>query len=144
MICLLVMLCSISLFFIVIEIRPPRCIPFFFFLMIRRPPRSTLDRSSAASDVYKRQMFSLLAILGLMKRRLHHSWVITHSMRDVRAARLKICMSTTVYGFSTARQPEEVRVLFCFMKGHSGTGCRRSTATPVSYTHLTLPQSDLV
>ena len=27
----------------------------FFFLMIRRPPRSTLDHSSAASDVYKRQ-----------------------------------------------------------------------------------------
>ena len=27
----------------------------FVFLMIRRPPRSTLDRSSAASDVYKRQ-----------------------------------------------------------------------------------------
>src|SRR5678815_3435568 len=26
-----------------------------FFLMIRRPPRSTLDRASAASDVYKRQ-----------------------------------------------------------------------------------------
>src|SRR5678815_995457 len=25
--------------------------------MIRRPPRSTLDRSSAASDVYKRQIF---------------------------------------------------------------------------------------
>ena len=28
---------------------------FVFFLMLRRPPRSTLDRSSAASDVYKRQ-----------------------------------------------------------------------------------------
>ena len=28
-----------------------------FFLMIRRPPRSTLDRSSAATDVYKRQVF---------------------------------------------------------------------------------------
>ena len=27
-----------------------------FFLMIRRPPRSTLDRSSAAPDVYKRQI----------------------------------------------------------------------------------------
>ena len=26
-----------------------------FFLMIRRPPRSTQGRSSAASDVYKRQ-----------------------------------------------------------------------------------------
>ena len=35
----------------------PTCyIVFFFFLMIRRPPRSTLDRSSAASDVYKRQV----------------------------------------------------------------------------------------
>eukprot|EP00826_Nyctotherus_ovalis_P062140 TRINITY_DN8937_c0_g1_i8.p1 TRINITY_DN8937_c0_g1~~TRINITY_DN8937_c0_g1_i8.p1 ORF type:complete len:108 (+),score=32.04 TRINITY_DN8937_c0_g1_i8:23-325(+) len=28
--------------------------------MIRRPPRSTLDRSSAASDVYKRQAIELL------------------------------------------------------------------------------------
>ena len=27
----------------------------FFFLMRRRPPRSTQSRSSAASDVYKRQ-----------------------------------------------------------------------------------------
>ena len=29
---------------------------YFFFLMIRRPPRSTQSRSSAASDVYKRQV----------------------------------------------------------------------------------------
>ena len=29
---------------------------FFFFLIIRRPPRSTRSRSSAASDVYKRQL----------------------------------------------------------------------------------------
>ena len=28
--------------------------------MIRRPPRSTLDRSSAASDVYKRQLRALV------------------------------------------------------------------------------------
>ena len=27
-----------------------------FFLMMRRPPRSTQSRSSAASDVYKRQL----------------------------------------------------------------------------------------
>ena len=32
------------------------CALFFFFLMIRRPPRSTQSRSSAASDVYKRQL----------------------------------------------------------------------------------------
>src|SRR5678815_701986 len=30
--------------------------------MIRRPPRSTLDRSSAASDVYKRQVLHWLPI----------------------------------------------------------------------------------
>ena len=34
----------------------------FFFLMIRRPPRSTLDRSSAASDVYKRQTYIVARI----------------------------------------------------------------------------------
>ena len=33
-----------------------RCIWCFFFLMFRRPPRSTQSRSSAASDVYKRQL----------------------------------------------------------------------------------------
>ena len=32
--------------------------------MIRRPPRSTLDRSSAASDVYKRQA----DLMAMMKR----------------------------------------------------------------------------
>ena len=32
------------------------CVVFVFFLMIRRPPRSTPLYSSAASDVYKRQI----------------------------------------------------------------------------------------
>ena len=41
--------------------------------MIRRPPRSTLDRSSAASDVYKRQVIasggvgSISDLLSLLK-----------------------------------------------------------------------------
>ena len=30
-----------------------------FFLMIRRPPRSTPKPSSAASDVYKRQIYGM-------------------------------------------------------------------------------------
>src|SRR5450756_2117659 len=33
--------------------------------MIRRPPRSTQSRSSAASDVYKRQVQALLEAAGL-------------------------------------------------------------------------------
>ena len=41
---------------------------FFFFLMIRRPPRSTLDRSSAASDVYKRQ--GLFLGIGVLMQRI--------------------------------------------------------------------------
>ena len=40
---------------------------FFFFLMIRRPPRSTLDRSSAASDVYKRQVSARALLLALLR-----------------------------------------------------------------------------
>eukprot|EP00825_Cyclidium_porcatum_P003956 TRINITY_DN11839_c0_g1_i2.p5 TRINITY_DN11839_c0_g1~~TRINITY_DN11839_c0_g1_i2.p5 ORF type:complete len:136 (-),score=20.06 TRINITY_DN11839_c0_g1_i2:1516-1923(-) len=36
----------------------------FFFLMIRRPPRSTHCISSAASDVYKRQMLYFLIVLN--------------------------------------------------------------------------------
>eukprot|EP00825_Cyclidium_porcatum_P041983 TRINITY_DN5629_c0_g1_i3.p2 TRINITY_DN5629_c0_g1~~TRINITY_DN5629_c0_g1_i3.p2 ORF type:complete len:269 (+),score=25.42 TRINITY_DN5629_c0_g1_i3:49-855(+) len=39
---------------------------FFFFLMIRRPPRSTHCISSAASDVYKRQVYNKMST-GLSK-----------------------------------------------------------------------------
>eukprot|EP00831_Metopus_contortus_P000592 TRINITY_DN1021_c0_g1_i2.p2 TRINITY_DN1021_c0_g1~~TRINITY_DN1021_c0_g1_i2.p2 ORF type:complete len:136 (+),score=9.25 TRINITY_DN1021_c0_g1_i2:2-409(+) len=35
----------------------------FFFLMIRRPPRSTQGVSSAASDVYKRQVINSSVLL---------------------------------------------------------------------------------
>src|SRR5678815_2370553 len=42
--------------------------------MIRRPPRSTLDRSSAASDVYKRQLFicggAFVGLDKMIERRL--------------------------------------------------------------------------
>eukprot|EP01017_Pseudomicrothorax_dubius_P033531 TRINITY_DN4500_c0_g1_i13.p1 TRINITY_DN4500_c0_g1~~TRINITY_DN4500_c0_g1_i13.p1 ORF type:complete len:113 (+),score=23.10 TRINITY_DN4500_c0_g1_i13:22-360(+) len=40
----------------------------FFFLMIRRPPRSTQSRSSAASDVYKRQLQEAFKIKEAYKR----------------------------------------------------------------------------
>ena len=36
--------------------------------MIRRPPRSTLDRSSAASDVYKRQLLQRAGRQHLRRR----------------------------------------------------------------------------
>ena len=43
-----------------------RTVVVFFFLMIRRPPRSTQSRSSAASDVYKRQGRFRLAEKGTL------------------------------------------------------------------------------
>jgi len=43
-----------------------------FFLMIRRPPRSTQSRSSAASDVYKRQYQEDQVNLSQIKKRIHH------------------------------------------------------------------------
>ena len=36
----------------------------FFFLLSRRPPRSTQSRSSAASDVYKRQVIITLVVFA--------------------------------------------------------------------------------
>ena len=46
--------------------------------MIRRPPRSTLDRSSAASDVYKRQIKIPMPVVleggGLPK--LSNNWAV--------------------------------------------------------------------
>ena len=41
--------------------------------MIRRPPRSTLDRSSAASDVYKRQ------VDGFVLRQVRAKEFVAHS-----------------------------------------------------------------
>ena len=38
--------------------------------MIRRPPRSTLDRSSAASDVYKRQVQAAARFFRHLKRQV--------------------------------------------------------------------------
>src|SRR5678816_3392799 len=48
--------------------------------MIRRPPRSTLDRSSAASDVYKRQvLFSVTTATGAT--RWDQAEIVVQSLR---------------------------------------------------------------
>ena len=57
-------ICEQSLLYVVVFVflisdERVQSVSLFFFLMIRRPPRSTLDRSSAASDVYKRQEYTV-------------------------------------------------------------------------------------
>ena len=45
--------------------------------MIRRPPRSTLDRSSAASDVYKRQSeYGFKTLMGITPQQMTESLII--------------------------------------------------------------------
>ena len=74
--------------------------------MIRRPPRSTLDRSSAASDVYKRQ---------------HRAHAI--------AADVTLFARTETHDHETAVTTDDLRI------GASRTGDLAALA-PVSYTHL--------
>eukprot|EP00658_Telonema_sp_P-2_P078275 TRINITY_DN7295_c0_g1_i6.p1 TRINITY_DN7295_c0_g1~~TRINITY_DN7295_c0_g1_i6.p1 ORF type:complete len:175 (+),score=54.14 TRINITY_DN7295_c0_g1_i6:87-611(+) len=52
--------------------------------MIRRPPRSTLSSSSAASDVYKRQARKALAGLGNKQGEFQRARVDTHSGLSMR------------------------------------------------------------
>src|SRR5665809_48111 len=52
----------------------------FFFLMIRRPPRSTQSRSSAASDVYKRSPCRRSAAVASASRQ--GRWVRSESCPD--------------------------------------------------------------
>ena len=46
--------------------------------MIRRPPRSTLDRSSAASDVYKRQGMSTQSFKSKFQKQYGKSFYQIH------------------------------------------------------------------
>src|SRR5678809_1562812 len=61
--------------------------------MIRRPPRSTLDRSSAASDVYKRQKTSWPAWkLGRMTILPSHSMSVSYThLRAHETGRNLVC-----------------------------------------------------
>src|SRR5450756_2891122 len=99
--------------------------------MIRRPPRSTQSRSSAASDVYKRQLAAAVRALpttgwtgGFFGRR-------DAAMLTLAAAPLPW---TALAGLRTTEVTVAAGVL------HLPGGHRLPAAPdPVSYTHLTLP-----
>src|SRR5664279_948997 len=122
--------------------------------MIRRPPRSTLSSSSAASDVYKRQF--LIGKGDVDTRKAEPSHALEHPLqllasgaRDfdevVVAAQAQRLGGALVHGRRgrvrdrrTEQTGEEAAL------GH-GTTCHFVSAAPetptepVSYTHLTLP-----
>ena len=88
-------------------------------LMIRRPPRSTLDRSSAASDVYKRQITTTAGAAGGNITVAAHNACGT-SMAQTKALTVSASVTPAV---SIAANP-------------GNTICTGTSVTSVSYTHL--------
>ena len=98
--------------------------------MIGLPPRSTLDRSSAASDVYKRQVVS--APKPALAAPTRAAPGLAPSSRARQAIEKTDRPSTRMQ--SALRTPA----------GESPAAPSGTARRPVSYTHLTLPTSDLV
>src|SRR5678809_1326854 len=113
--------------------------------MIRRPPRSTLDRSSAASDVYKRQVVCLhqpgappdFAMSGVDPQpppkpsgRIAHLEIAKKLLEKGADPNGLVEMKEGRFapGGGLARQPPSVQIGRHYL---AYTG-----ATPVSYTHL--------
>ena len=118
--------------------------------MIRRPPRSTLDRSSAASDVYKRQGLICVVVsegetiesISKSCRVNKHDIVIFNESRFYLDTPLKdgqIIFLESKKRFNedfSSHVVKESESLFDISQKYG--------IKTVSYTHLTLPTSDLV
>ena len=85
--------------------------------MIRRPPRSTLDRSSAASDVYKRQAHALAA------------------GQDLAPAGVRLGLGDDAHQLEIVALQHDGVVAGAHVRA-VGAARRDGEAEPVSYTHL--------
>src|SRR5674536_407985 len=98
--------------------------------MIRRPPRSTLSSSSAASDVYKRQGAG-------------YAWNAGNIFGELLGLTpaFRLCLANAVAGYYVSSKRAvhpTVDDLIAFVKA------QQLRALPVSYTHLTLPTKRIV
>src|SRR5678810_1465675 len=85
--------------------------------MIRRPPRSTLDRSSAASDVYKRQIYW---------------WTSAPSLRQPTPLAWPFPGLSLIHISEPTRQAESSYAVFCLKKKNkSFVGRRRRQAAEI-------------
>src|SRR5664279_6490667 len=98
--------------------------------MIRRPPRSTLSSSSAASDVYKRQLQngSVVALLaGLWRGIKSELDAAAHELApDLRPSHVRLLSLTPRDGMRVGDLAARA-------------GMTAQSLGAVSYTHLTLP-----
>ena len=93
----------------------------FFFLMIRRPPRSTHRRSSAASDVYKKQKQGHVAYPEHVKNPIHLAMPALTELSQLEWDQGNEYFPATSFQLSNI---------------HAGTG---ATNVADSYTNLTRP-----
>ena len=133
--------------------------------MIRRPPRSTLDRSSAASDVYKRQkeeglrsvpgvgpvltttLFANLPELGTLTRKevaalagvapFPRDSGTLKGRRAIWGGRAHVRAALYMAALVATRRNPVIRVFYQRL-------CQAGKAKTVSYTHLTLSTSVLM
>ena len=113
--------------------------------MIRRPPRSTLDRSSAASDVYKRQENSRRISAAIVAYiRAHPSQAAGHALAKLREF---LAIPTGYYRW----QPDHPGLRLYRWAAWVGLvwlGAQLVAAGvalgPCPYNHLTLPTDDRV
>eukprot|EP00656_Telonema_subtile_P026189 TRINITY_DN2816_c0_g2_i5.p1 TRINITY_DN2816_c0_g2~~TRINITY_DN2816_c0_g2_i5.p1 ORF type:complete len:101 (-),score=2.31 TRINITY_DN2816_c0_g2_i5:120-422(-) len=100
--------------------------------MIRRPPRSTLSSSSAASDVYKRQNLNTFKnAFPQCPRTLGHPTGMSQHAGHVPA------VATKVLALPRVLVPDFVRL-------HRTVTRFSHSLRSVSYTHLTLPTKRIV
>eukprot|EP00831_Metopus_contortus_P002875 TRINITY_DN11072_c0_g1_i4.p1 TRINITY_DN11072_c0_g1~~TRINITY_DN11072_c0_g1_i4.p1 ORF type:complete len:112 (+),score=19.83 TRINITY_DN11072_c0_g1_i4:56-391(+) len=72
----------------------------FFFLMIRRPPRSTQGVSSAASDVYKRQVLESVEKQPARMIKIQHTNNIVEARKEI----FHLCSLSLFVSLSIAEQ----------------------------------------
>ena len=79
--------------------------------MIRRPPRSTLDRSSAASDVYKRQRINE----SVLQYRIGNtgSFITLSGVEYISGTTLQTTSGVTTVSYTHLRAHETVLDLVC-------------------------------
>src|SRR5450756_276711 len=108
--------------------------------MIRRPPRSTQSRSSAASDVYKRQEFGKIEIDSKTLKLYCFNMILGYSRMRYIEFTLSIDVYTLIQCHLNAFRyfgGYTEKILYDNMK--QVVIKRAMISTAVSYTHLTLP-----
>ena len=112
--------------------------------MIRRPPRSTQSRSSAASDVYKRQVDTFVIEWHQVKRYGTSDYetfeIITKRDNSIKIQYKKISnVNSATVGIENSNGTLGVQYICNGIGNPLSNESMIFYTTPVSYTHLTLP-----